>query len=284
MVLPFDMHGLHVHFSYHKVVSARAIVVKKLPLDALDRINIKGLFIDPGIYTSMKTRIIAQHQQVVRVDREKAVDSDNDTLNQRIWLFIERHISSFDAVIISDYGKGVISSALVRRVCTLAKRKKKIITVDPKVEHFEYYDKVTAITPNKKEVENAIRDIKVRGKRMLPINSDKLMTNKDIDRAGKELLKFLELDSLLITLGEHGMRLFENGKKPVSIKTSVREVYDVSGAGDTVIAVFTLSLTAGATKFQASDLANYAAGIVVGKIGAVSISKDELILAIRGGS
>ena len=119
---------------------------------------------------------------------------------------------------------------------------------------------------------------------MLPINSDKLMTNKDIDRAGKELLKFLELDSLLITLGEHGMRLFENGKKPVSIKTSVREVYDVSGAGDTVIAVFTLSLTAGATKFQAADLANYAAGIVVGKIGAVSISKDELILAIRGGS
>ena len=247
------------------------------------KINTHGLFIDRKIPTILKTRIIAEHQQVVRIDREKNVDFTNGPLFQRIREFALKSVGSSDAVIISDYGKGMISPALVSEVCSLAMEKKKIITVDPKVEHFSYYSGVTTITPNKKETENAIRYIKVRQNagRRFAVNVDQLETDADIDLAGQQLLRFLNLESLLITLGDQGMRLFEKGKKPMHINTRAREVFDVSGAGDTVISVFTLALTAGATKHEAADLSNYAAGIVVGKVGAVPVTKKELLIAIK---
>ena len=172
---------------------------------------------------------------------------------------------------------------LLSNICSLAIEKKKILTVDPKVEHFGYYSGVTAITPNKKETENAIRNIKITqdSGRKLSIKIDTLYSDTDVDLAGAALLKFLNLECLLITLGEQGMRLFERGKKPVYINTSAREVFDVTGAGDTVIAVFTLALTANASKLQASELANYAAGIVVGKMGAVPVTREELLEAVQ---
>lgn len=244
------------------------------------KVETRGIFAGRKIPTILKTRVVAQHQQVVRIDREK--NNDNDpVINQKILKFILSNFNKFDAIILSDYGKGVITSQLVSEVCRLASKEKNILTVDPKVEHFEYYRRVTGITPNLKEAENAIRNIKITSSdgSNLRVNVDKLQTDRDINLAGQELLKFLELESLLITLGEHGMRLFEKSKEPVSIKTKAREVFDVTGAGDTVISVFTLALAAGATKFQAADIANSAAGIVVGKLGAATVSKQELLAA-----
>ena len=241
-----------------------------------------GIFIDKKIPTSLKTRIIAHHQQILRLDRELAADFGDDELNRSLIDFVHKHIDSFDAIIISDYGKGVINSVLLSNVCALSCRKKKIITVDPKVEHFSFYKGVTAITPNRRETENAIRNIKIthNAGRKFPVNTDRLVTDKDIHLAGQALLKYLDLEALLITLGEEGMRLFERDKAPVHIRTQAQEVYDVTGAGDTVISVFTLSLTAGATKKEAADLANHAAGIVVQKIGAVAVTPQELLKAL----
>ncbi len=247
------------------------------------KIATQGLFVDKTTPTSLKTRIIADHQQIVRVDREKVTKELEGALLERARKFVREHLKDFDAVIISDYGKGMITPSLLGEVCSLALLKKKIITVDPKVEHFGLYSGVTAITPNKKETENAIRNIKItqNAGRRLAVHVDCLETEEDVDLAGQALLKFLNLESLLITLGEHGMRLFEKGKKPFHINTHAREVYDVSGAGDTVIAVFTLSLAAGASKQEAAHIANFAAGVVVGKMGAVPVEKEELLDAIK---
>jgi D-beta-D-heptose 7-phosphate kinase/D-beta-D-heptose 1-phosphate adenosyltransferase len=249
------------------------------------RINTAGIFIDKAYPTILKTRVIAQHQQVVRIDREKLDQKQTDGVHHKIMKYLEKEINQYDAVILSDYGKGLITAELVPFICSLAFKKKKIITVDPKVEHFSYYRNVTAITPNLKEAENAIRNIKITSDapHMLNIHTEKLTSTEDIDRAGKALLDYLKLESLLLTLGEHGMRLFEKGKKAVVIKTKAKDVYDVTGAGDTVISVFTLALTAGASKHYAADLANSAAGVVVGKLGAVAVTKDELIEAVSHG-
>ena len=247
------------------------------------KIETHGIFVDRQRPTIFKTRIIAQHQQVVRIDREQVNNISDGPLEGPLKQFVGKSIPPCDAVIISDYGKGMISSSLVADVCSLSLQKKKIIAVDPKVEHFSFYNGVTVITPNKKETENAIRDIKIRQNagRRFSVTTDKLDTDVHIDSAGEKLLRFLNLESLLITLGDRGMRLFEKGKKPVHINTRAKEVFDVTGAGDTVISVFTLALTAGATKHEAADLSNYAAGIVVGKMGAVAVSRKELLEAIK---
>lgn len=246
------------------------------------KIPAEGIFPENSIPTVLKTRIMAQnHQQVLRLDREKTDNLSDGPLFKSILSLVQKRINSLNAIIISDYGKGMITQPLITEICSLAQKKKVIVVVDPKVEHFAYYRGVTAITPNKNEAENAIRNIKITqmGPRRLGINSDKLVDNADIERAGQELLRFLNLESLLMTLGEQGMCLFEKNHAPRYIHTRAREVYDVTGAGDTVISVFTLALTTGATKFQAADLANFAAGVVVGKRGAATVSSKELLSA-----
>lgn len=245
-------------------------------------LSTRGIFVDKKLPTICKTRVIAQQQQVVRIDREKSDVAGSKEVFQKICNFVKKNIASFDAVIISDYGKGLVTPELVDFVRKQTLANDKIIVIDPKVEHFSYYSGVTGITPNLKEAENAIRNIKITSKsaQKLKIHNDKLQSDKDIDLAGSELLRYLKLDVILITLGERGMRLFEKGKKPVSIKTKAMEVYDVSGAGDTVISVFTLSLVAGATKRQAAEIANFAGGIVVGKVGTAAVTKKELTNAI----
>jgi len=247
------------------------------------KISDKWIFTDKSYPTVTKTRIIAQHQQIVRIDREKSSVRIGKALQKKIFDAIAKNINDFDAIIVSDYGKGFITPELLEHVCNLAMQHKKIITVDPKVGHFQYYRNVTAISPNLKEAENAIRNIKItsQSSTKLNIHDDKLDTTKKVDLAGNEILKFLDLDSLLITMGEQGMRLFEKGKKPVHIKTQAREVFDVTGAGDAVISVFSLALTAGATKKQAAELSNFAAGVVVSKLGAASINKKELLASIK---
>lgn len=241
------------------------------------RISTRGIFIEPNRHTTLKTRIIAGHQQVVRVDWEH-IDSLPKELNQRLIKFIENNIDDFDAIIIEDYGKGVINMHLLKELIQLAHRHKKIITVDPKEEHFQYYRGVTSITPNRKELENAIRNLKIKDTtNRFQLNNDRLFTDKDIDLAARQILEYLELQSLLVTLGEHGMKLFEKGGSTKHIPTVAQEVFDISGAGDTVIGTFTLGLCSGATFQEAAHIANYAAGIVVGKVGTAVTTREELI-------
>lgn len=245
------------------------------------KISSQGIFVENNRHTTVKTRILAGHQQVVRVDWEHT-HALAEELNAKILKYIEKNIKSFDAIIIEDYGKGVINVALLKELISLAKINKKIITVDPKEENFRYYHGVTAITPNRKELENAIRNLKIQDTaNRFRINTDKLFTDKDVDIAAREILEYLNLDSILITLGEQGMKLLEKNGRLTDIPTVAQEVFDVSGAGDTVIATFTLALCAGASKLEAALIANFAAGIVVGKLGTAVTSRAELLERIK---
>lgn len=210
--------------------------------------------------TTLKTRIMAHHQQVVRVDWE-SVEFLASAVNKAIISKIKNKIDDYDAVIIEDYGKGVINPSLVKELVALCQKKKKIITVDPKEEHFDYYENVTALTPNLNEAQAAV-NVKIRKK-------------KDLEFLGRILMKKLNLKALLVTLGEDGMILF-SGSTTKHIPTQAHEVFDVTGAGDTVIAVFTLALSCGATYKEAAVISNFAAGIVVGKLGAATTDKKEI--------
>ena len=240
-------------------------------------IHTNGLFIDSNIDTIFKTRIIAQHQQIVRLDRETLGRRSLDLIKEgKILPYLRRHMKDFQAVIISDYGKGLIDSRLLAQVHELAFSYKLPVVVDPKLEDLREYGQVSCITPNKKEAEAALKNISESTRKAFGIRSTKLETQEDIEANGCGLLNFLGIESLLITLGEHGMYLFEQNKKPFPIPTKAAQVFDVSGAGDTVISVFALCLAAGTDKPQAAKIANYAAGIVIGKMGSVAVELDEL--------
>ncbi len=214
--------------------------------------------------TTVKTRIIAAHQQVVRVDWEETrplAEEKKDLLLKAV----ERRIRDVDALVIEDYGKGVITPHVLKEVLSLAKRHRKIITVDPKIEHFSLYKGVTAMTPNEKEAAAG--------------SGIKIKTEDDVDRAGWKLLDHLRCEGVLITQGEKGMKLFSaKGRKRsvVHIPTVAQEVFDVSGAGDTVISTFTLALSCGVPMVDAAKISNVAAGIVVGKVGVAVVTPAEL--------
>jgi len=244
-------------------------------------INTGGIFSEPERHTILKTRVLAGHQQVVRVDWEDTEPLAKG-LNEKILKFIKSHIKNFDAVIIEDYGKGVVNMHLLAELIALGKRFGKIVTVDPKEEHFQHYRGVTSITPNRKELENAIRNLKLKDcDNRFKINTDKLFVDKDIDSAASQILEYLKLESILVTLGEQGMKLFEKSGRLTHIPTQAQAVFDVSGAGDTVISAFTLALCAGASKLEAAHIANFAAGIVVGKVGTAVTSRRELISRVN---
>jgi len=231
---------------------------------------------ETGRKTTLKSRIFARHQQVVRVDWEDIEPIKRKT-EEKLERFIARNLRNYDAVVIEDYGKGVFTNGFLSKVISFAQSLKKIITVDPKEENFESYRGVTAITPNRKEAENAIRYLKMKDTRNeFKVYNDVLKTGKDIKRSGQAILEHLQLESLLITLGEQGMWLFEKNKNDL-IPTVAQEVFDVSGAGDTVIATFTLGLCVGAQKLEAAHIANFAAGIVVGKVGTATTTAAELL-------
>lgn len=245
------------------------------------KISRRGIFVEPKRHTTVKTRILAGHQQVVRVDWEHT-EALPVNLNHKIISFIGKNIDAYDAVIIEDYGKGVINTELLAAVISLSRNAKKIITVDPKEENFLYYRGVTSITPNRKELENAVRNLRIKDTtNKFRVHNDRLSNNEEIDLAARQVLKYLGLDSILITLGEHGMRLFEQGGAVTNIPTVAQEVFDVSGAGDTVIAAFTVAMSKGATKSEAAYIANFAAGIVVGKLGTATTNRKELLERIK---
>jgi D-beta-D-heptose 7-phosphate kinase/D-beta-D-heptose 1-phosphate adenosyltransferase len=196
--------------------------------------------------------------------------------------YIRANIDKFSAIIIEDYGKGMINEELLEGLIALAHSRGKIITVDPKEEHFQYYRGVTSITPNRKELENAIKNLKLRDTtNRFKLDNYRLFTDRDVDSAALQIIKYLGLESVLVTLSEQGMRLFEKNGRITHIPTVAQEVFDVSGAGDTVISTFTLGLSAGATKSEAAHIANFAAGIVVGKVGTAVATRDELIERIK---
>lgn len=225
-----------------------------------------GVVLDAARPTTIKTRVIAHSQQVVRVDREK-VEPISRKDAQKILGFIRKKIKKVDAVILEDYGKGVIEPLLLKPLLALARKFRKPVLVDPKEKHFEFYKGVTAITPNRNEADGAFRG---------SVNS----RQRSLDEIGHELLGKLRTQAVLITLGEEGMALFEKNRTTTRIPTMAREVYDVSGAGDTVIAVFTLGLAVGATLREAAILSNAAAGVVVGKLGTATVEPWELKRAI----
>lgn len=224
-------------------------------------VDCDGIITDPQRMTTLKTRIIAAHQQVVRLDWEN-VDQLLLDRAKIIVEAVESRIKEIDALVIEDYGKGLITPFLLKNVIALAKKYKKIITIDPKVEHFNYYKGVTAITPNEKEASAG--------------SGIKIVSSEDVDRVGYKLLKSLRCEGVLITRGEKGMKLFRSNES-VSIPTVAQEVFDVSGAGDTVISVFTLALSCGVKMRQAAEIANIAAGIVVGKVGVAVVTKEEIL-------
>lgn len=248
------------------------------------RIHTTGIFADKSMDTTFKTRIIAQHQQVVRVDRETPPAGGDDAVKKtKILPFLRRNFNKYHVVIVSDYGKGLIDLGLLAEIHNLSLKYKVPVIVDPKMEDLRAYGQVSCVTPNKKEAEAALLTIPAETRKSFGIVSGRLDKEEEIRANGQGLLSYLGIESLLVTLGEHGMYLFEHNKDPFPIPTRAREVFDVSGAGDTVISVFALSLAARANKRQAADIANYAAGVVVGKMGAVAVELDELKQAVKAG-
>jgi len=233
-------------------------------------ISAENVLVDPGRPTTSKTRVIAHHQQVVRIDREKIHPIAKPAL-RRLLSMVRVALPKADGVIIEDYGKGLLSPKLLKDVIGSATRFKKVIAVDPKEEHFSSYRGVTALTPNKREAALAAG---------MPI-----LDYRSLLKAGRKIARVLRPEALLITLGEEGMCLFEtDGRPPVKIPTVAREVFDVSGAGDAVIAAFTLARAAGSSFLEAAVLANAAAGVVVGKVGIAACTPQELIRQMFGGA
>lgn len=227
------------------------------------RINLEGLVVDPSRPTPTKTRVVAHHQQVVRLDVEKRGGISSKLVNQLVEK-IKKMMPRHKCVVISDYGKGVINHAVIGAIIRQAARHHVGVIVDPKVEHFIQYRGVDCITPNAKE--------SIEGMRVLPPKNE-----EGFIELGWKIIKKLNCKSLLMTRGEKGMLLFQKGSPVKTIETHAQEVFDVTGAGDTVVAVLALARAVGASYYEAALLANVAAGIVVGKLGTATVTPDELV-------
>jgi D-glycero-beta-D-manno-heptose-7-phosphate kinase len=227
-------------------------------------IGCKGLLASPTRITSVKTRIVAHKQQVVRIDRETR-DGLDVTVTRRLIATLESMITKADALIIGDYGKGVVTQPLLDAVKQLCRQRGIWLSLDPKPVHQLNLVGISLITPNRKEAFE-LANLHDDTRNVNPLADANLM------QVATRLLDDLRPALLLITLGELGMLLCRHDQKPFHIPTVAQEVFDVSGAGDTVIAAFTLAIAAGASPMEAALLSNYAAGIVVGKIGTATVT------------
>jgi len=224
-----------------------------------------GLVVDAARPTTIKTRVIAHHQHVVRIDHEVKEDV-SETIQGQILKVLKRELPTLDAIILEDYNKGVIVRNLIKEIVSLARSKEIIVTVDPKFNNFFEYKHVTVFKPNRKECEEAL------GRR--------LNERAAVEQAGRDILRTLEADNILLTLGEEGMSLFERSGPVTHVSTHAKKVADVSGAGDTVISTLAMCLAAGAGIKEAASLANIAGGVVCGEVGIVPIEKQSLLYAI----
>lgn len=237
------------------------------------QIGCEGIVSSASRRTSLKTRIVAHKQQVVRIDRESR-DGLNPLLAGRLLSFLRDSLPSTSAVIVGDYGKGVVTQSLLDEVKALCRHSGVWLSVDPKPVHHLDLTALSLITPNRKEAFE-LAQVPDDTRHADPFQDPNLL------RAAERLLQQLKPALLLITLGELGMLLCQREHKPVHIPTVAQEVFDVSGAGDTVIASFTLAIAAGASPLEAAILSNHAAGIVVGKIGTATVGAEELLASFN---
>lgn len=219
------------------------------------------LAVDDSRPSTTKTRIIAHSQLVVRADREDRKPV-NGKVEQRIIESLKKAIESADAFVVSDYDKGVVTPRILGEILQLAYEKVPVL-IDPKIRNFSYYRPASLITPNHFEA-----------LRMSNLEED---SDEGLHQAARLIQEKLACDAVLITRGERGIMLLERDNEPVFVETAAREVYDVTGAGDTVIATLAASMAAGASTLEAATLANHAAGIVVGKLGTATASAEELL-------
>jgi len=227
-------------------------------------LRIDGIVKEQERPTSVKTRVVARNQQVVRFDRESCRDIRTESI-QKILHFIGKNLRNLDAIVVSDYGKGVISAPLMKELRELVGSVQDgsvILAVDPKTGNFEYYHGVDVITPNHHEAGAFCR-----------LN---ILDEETLNLAGKKILSDLSCRSVLITQGRDGMTLFENSGEIIHIPTVAKKVFDVTGAGDTVIGTFSLGLASGLDLKSAAVLSNYAAGIVVGEVGTSTVGAEDL--------
>lgn len=240
-------------------------VLSKMLTD--DGCGIDGLFRSASRPTTIKTRIIARQQQVVRADREVIRDLDATEATALIDCF-NRQIASAAGVIISDYGKGVVSPALLGLIIEVCTAQKKYVAIDPKDRHIHLYKNVSVITPNLKEAHILAR---------VPYRH---CSEEEIVNLGWKISDEYHLQHLLITLSERGMALFTASDRQCTLLPTVaQKVFDVTGAGDTVISVFTAAMSAGAAPFEAAYIANHAAGLTVAQLGTASVTAEEIIAA-----
>lgn len=228
------------------------------------KLSTKALVVDSTRRTILKERIVAETQQMLRVDYE-STHPLSSAVQKKIQASVLKSIEKSHALIIEDYAKGLLCEGMIQSAIKAAKKRKIPVLVDP---HFktpvEWYAGATLLTPNKKEAEL--------------LANEKIVDQESLIRVGHKIIKRTRSESLVITLGKEGMAIFKNGKaEPVLIPTAAREVYDVSGAGDTVISVLALSLAAGAKLEEAALISNLAAGVEVSKRGTATVSIQEIV-------
>jgi rfaE bifunctional protein kinase chain/domain len=228
--------------------------------------DVTAILTDESRPTTRKTRVVAHSQQMVRFDREdrRPVSSECE---EAIRAACVRAIDGAEGLIVSDYEKGAVTAALLTEVIELAHKSGKPVLVDPKMRNWSYYRKVDVLTPNQREAELA--------------TSIEIVDRSSLESAAMRIRDSLDCRNVLITRGERGMGLLGESGKLIEIPTVAREVFDVTGAGDTVIATLALGLVAGATIEEASIIANHAAGVVVGKVGTATVSLAELVAAMN---
>jgi D-beta-D-heptose 7-phosphate kinase/D-beta-D-heptose 1-phosphate adenosyltransferase len=228
-------------------------------------ISSSGLVSVPGRTTARKTRILASNQQVLRVDRESREWLQPD-FEQILIEYIRQNVANINVILVSDYEKGVLSESLLEETIRLGRENNIPVIVDPKGDDYRKYSGATLVTPNRKEAQAA--------------SHMSIVDEASLDNAGKQLREKLDLDALVITRSEEGMSLFTRDGQHVCLPTRAREVFDVSGAGDTVMTMFGLALASGLSMREAAEAANVAAGIVVGKVGTSTVSTQEILAEI----
>ncbi len=254
------------------VTGTGALADQLIALLAETGLDTSGLLQDPDHETIVKTRVIARSQQMVRIDRER-VQPTGPTLLGRVWSWLEPRLAEYDAVILEDYAKGFLTQELVDGLAERLCGRPVIVTVDPNPGNPLHWRGATSIKPNRKEAFAA-------GRLPDPGEVDESTLMAALEPLSQRLFHEWETQMLLITLGEHGMALLQKNKPAYHTPTRAREVFDVSGAGDTAIALFTLALTAGAAPQQAAEISNIASGIVVGKVGTATVTPEELLAAV----
>jgi rfaE bifunctional protein kinase chain/domain len=268
-----NLTALHVPTDLFAIVGEDAHADQLCSLLREHNIRCHGVLANPARPTSVKTRIVAHKQQVVRIDRESR-DGLEPNHTASLLKSLKAELPKAAAVIVGDYGKGVVTQLLLNEVKTMCRELGVWLSLDPKPIHHLALTGLSLITPNRKEAFE-LANLSDETRTANPLKDRNLLA------ASERLLKELRPAMLLITLGELGILLCQRDQKPIHIPTVAQEVFDVSGAGDTVIATFTLAIAAGASPMEAAILSNHAAGLVVGKIGTATVAPDELLESFK---